>query len=215
MSETKGSYVRTVLANRPETEFYELHLIGPIDEDLANIICNGIFCAINKMQKMLLLHIHSSGGYVASGKRIIDTMKVYSSLTKGKIHTHVAVEAKSMAAVIFLCGDYRTMCTSATLMIHQVSMTDVISCKKTATSSAATSAYHTHLNQELFNLICNRCQMDFKTLTQKANAQDWYIYADEAKCLDMTNDVVNRSPFVILETTYNIDYSGEHMDTNC
>ncbi|KAK3246097.1 hypothetical protein CYMTET_44318 [Cymbomonas tetramitiformis] len=214
-ADNKGTHVRSSLAHRPQTECLELHLVGRVDDESANVLCEGLTRATHLKQPVILLYIHSPGGFVAAGKRIIDAMNVYRAVTKGSIHTHVAVEAKSMAAVLFLCGDVRTMCTQATLMLHQVSMTDVVACKKTATDTAATSAYHTHLNLELFRLIADRCETDVEGLKRKAYAQDWYIYATEAASLKMAHKIVQRSPYMTLEVVYKIDIVlNDDMDMN-
>eukprot|EP00854_Cymbomonas_tetramitiformis_P000140 gene140-233_t len=213
MSETTGTSVRNSVTNFTELECLELNLVGRVDDDSATILCRGIYRAIANKQPFIMFYIHSPGGLVAAGKRIIDAMNVYRSVVDGGyIHTHVAVEAKSMAAVIFLCGNVRTMCTSAILMIHQVSMIDAIPCKKTATGSAATSNYHTHLNLELFHLIADRCTLSMEVLQSKAFAQDWYVYSAEAKNLNMVQKVTERSPFVFIEAQCKVDMCDDLME---
>lgn len=132
-------------------------------------------------------------------------MKVYKKVVRGGVHTHVAVQAMSMAAVIFLCGDYRTMCATAVLMVHQVSSRDTVDCPRTATDAASTSAHHTKLNAELFSIVESRSKMSLSDLRSRAFAQDWYIYNDDAIRYGMVERVLECSPHAVIQLNCKLD----------
>ncbi|KAK3288665.1 hypothetical protein CYMTET_3883 [Cymbomonas tetramitiformis] len=200
-----GANIRSSMDALLGVELVEIALTGPIDEHVADIVCDGFLKATQRKQASVLFFIHSSGGSVAAGKRILDAMKVYRKVVGGGVHTHVAVHAMSMAAVIFLCGNYRTMCKTATLMLHQVSIRDTVACSRTATDSASTSAHHTKLNLELFELVASRSGVSMDKLRELAFAQDWYVYAEDAERCKMVDGILDCSPYTLIQLSCKLD----------
>ncbi|KAK3243015.1 hypothetical protein CYMTET_41021 [Cymbomonas tetramitiformis] len=200
-----GAKIRSNMDSLLGAELVEISLTGPIDEIAADIVCDGFFKATRRKQASVMFFIHSTGGSVAAGKRILDAMRVYRKVVHGGVHTHVAVQAMSMAAVLFLYGDYRTMCKTATLMLHQVSIRDTVTCSRTATDSASSSAYHTKLNSELFEIVASRCLLTMEDLRRQAFAQDWYVCAEDAVKSKMVECVLDCSPYTTIQLSCKLD----------
>lgn len=73
--------------------------------------------SLNGIDGGITVVIHSDGGDIEDGFRILDAMAMLKS--KGfKFHTIVTGKAYSMAAYMFCLGDLRTAYTNARLMFH-------------------------------------------------------------------------------------------------
>lgn len=67
-----------------------------------------------KCDGQILLIIESGGGSLHAGNFFVP------DLERLDLHTHVRGEAASMAVILYLTGDYRTMAPGATLFVHNV-----------------------------------------------------------------------------------------------
>lgn len=102
-------------------EFYQLRRLY-LREDVTEESVNRLISQIDILQtidpqKPIELYIASDGGSVAAGLKLCDRMR----LSPCPIHTICESEAFSMAAIIFIAGDKRTILPNAGIMIHQVS----------------------------------------------------------------------------------------------
>lgn len=93
---------------------------GPIDDDLAAIVCaQMLFLEAEHPKKPLTLYINSPGGVVTSGLAIYDTMQH----VRCPVATLCLGLAASMGSFLLMAGapGMRAMLPNATVMLHQPS----------------------------------------------------------------------------------------------
>lgn len=75
--------------------------------------------AVNELGELdeITVEINSPGGDVASGVRIFNYLRDHQA----KIHTRVTGNASSIATIIMMAGDARSMAIGSTMMVHRAS----------------------------------------------------------------------------------------------
>lgn len=122
------------------------------------------------------LHIDSSGGYVDSGMRLIDTIKNH----RGGIYATVYDSAHSMASVVALSCDYLLMSRRATMNIHRPHIDG-----KNRESFSGYIANMLGFNElELLGIYYERLRSDAnRDLLRLAISQDTTLNANQAAAL--------------------------------
>lgn len=94
-----------------------VRLTGEINEDVSEKVVKALHAMCEAEQAPITVAIHSDGGSLEDGFRIIDALNI--AKTRGSsIHTIVTGKAYSMAAIILCVGDARTAYTNARIMFH-------------------------------------------------------------------------------------------------
>ena len=97
-----------------------IFLTGPIDDNIASLICAQIlFLESENPKKEISFYINSPGGIVWSGLAIYDTMQYVSS----KIMTICIGQAASAGSLLLMAGekDMRFSLPNSRIMVHQPS----------------------------------------------------------------------------------------------
>ena len=126
--------------------------------------------------KEMWLQINSPGGCVFGTFSIIDTIESIRKDFGIKVHTHIAGQAGSGAAMIAICGDERTIGINSFMLIHQISGT--------------TDGTHNNLKDELVNnvklmdTVKRICKKKTKMTMKKIDDMlDHDIWLDADECL--------------------------------
>lgn len=93
-----------------------IRITGEISEETSERFAQNLHQVAETPGEIVVI-IHSDGGCIEDGFRIIDAISV-ARLKGCPIHTVVAGKAYSMAAYIACCGDKRTAYPHARLMFH-------------------------------------------------------------------------------------------------
>lgn len=148
-------------------------IFGEIDDELSM----GVVAALTKLDRgrnnTIIMLINSPGGYIPDAIAIIDVMKGIRS----KIHTVIVGEACSMAGVISVCGDKRSITEHSYWMAHPTTdyIEDYIKFIKDRTR------YLDMLETKLENIFKKKTKLIKKDYEKMRNGELWL---DAWQCID-------------------------------
>ena len=142
-----------------------IHLKGEINP----LSSSNFITEINQITSdKLFIYIQSPGGYVESGKEIINEINI--QLENGKNITCIADRAYSMAFIIFQSCPTRYITQNSILMQHPIYITQLSGNLKTVQNLLKMIEKD---NQELLTLQANRIQMDKKEFESLTSNELW------------------------------------------
>jgi ATP-dependent Clp endopeptidase proteolytic subunit ClpP len=158
--------------------------VNKFDEEAANKFSAAISLAQYTGQSMIPVVIDSYGGQVYS------LMSMVANIKASKIPVATIVEGKAMScgALLFSFGapGYRYMDKHATIMIHDVSS----GAHGKIEEIKADAKEGDRLNQALYREMASNCGKEpeffLKQIHERSHA-DWYLDADEALSIGLTN----------------------------
>ena len=92
-------------------------LIGPIEDDLASLVCAQLLHLQSKSVEPISIYINSPGGNITAGFAVYDVMRIVSKTLD--VHTICFGQACSAASMLLCAGDLRSATKNSRIMIHQ------------------------------------------------------------------------------------------------
>lgn len=162
--------------------------VKSIDEDSVKAFSKELSLAHQSRQPIIPIVIDSYGGDVYALLSMIDILKSAHL----PIATIVEGKAMSCGAILFTCGTegHRYIGPNATLMLHDVSATDVPS-EKIEEMKASTKEMD-RLNRKLWRMVAKNIGKPLKEvveIVQGKGRADWYLTPAEALRLNIANRI--------------------------
>ena len=175
--------------------------VRKFDETSAKDFSNLVNKAQNSGQPVLPVIIDSYGGQVYS------LMSMISDIKHSKIPVATIVQGKAMScgAILFSFGSegYRYMDPDATLMIHDVSSTEIGKVEEIKASAEETE----RLNQKIYSMMAENCGHHkdyFLDIVHEKSHADWFLDADECKKYNLANHL--RVPELKIRATVDFEF---------
>jgi ATP-dependent Clp protease protease subunit len=92
-------------------------LIGPIEDELASLVCAQLLHLQSKGTEPISIYINSPGGSITAGFAVYDVMRIVSKTLD--VHTICFGQACSAASMLLCAGDFRSATKNSRIMIHQ------------------------------------------------------------------------------------------------
>ncbi|KAK3255110.1 hypothetical protein CYMTET_35737 [Cymbomonas tetramitiformis] len=196
------------------SRYVKIDITGDITDETAKNVCHALEVAKAVKQPIVVVRIHSTGGSVPAGKLIQNHLAEYKKMHNGNtVVTYVSVQAFSMAAIIFLCGDRRVMASSAKLMLHRVSVQEASGGSKDVHMIQSINDYRVDLNTELFKFIVetSKSALTLETLEERTPGIDWYINSAEAIKYNLATEVSDTQPRLLATVACDVrTYNNSH-----
>ncbi|MCD4789630.1 MAG: ATP-dependent Clp endopeptidase proteolytic subunit ClpP [Bacteroidales bacterium] len=159
----------------------------PIDDYVANIIqAQLLFLESVDPNKDIQIYLNTPGGTVYAGLGIYDTMQYI----KPDVATICTGVAASMGAILLCAGENekRTALPHARILIHQ----PMGGVQGQASDIEITAREIQKLKKELYEIIANHSQQDYKKIWKDGD-RDFWMTAQEAKDYGMIDEILIRN----------------------
>jgi len=167
-----------------------IYIKGEIDEDTADRVMKALdmFCNSNDQKKdnVITIKINSGGGEIYSGLAIIDAIEA-AKKKKFKIITKASGAAMSMAAWILASGSKRYATRNTFIMIHQGWYDSYGNWQETKKEHKHNEA----LEKRCWDLLSEYTKTSAKKWEEKCVKGSWYMDAEEAKTLNIIDDIIS------------------------
>lgn len=127
------------------------------------------------------IFITTNGGCVISGLALIDAIE--NSKTK-IITTGIGICA-SMGAILLLSGHERRAFKNTTILLHDGSL----ALQSTSKKAKQTIQYYDKLDDRIKDLVVSKTNISEELYDEKED-EEWYLFADEAKELNLIDDLI-------------------------
>lgn len=160
-----------------------IHLVGPIDEEMAATVVAQLLSLDAKGQEDIFLYINSSGGSVSAGLAIYDTMRYI----KSDVSTICVGRAASMGAVLLSGGAVGKRCIlpHGEVMIHQPS-----GGMEGQASDILISAEHIRDTKKTLNeILAINCKKIYDDICRDTD-RDYWLNAESAKAYGIVDRIL-------------------------
>jgi len=164
-----------------------VEIIGEIDEDMIEGVCENFHKAVARGQPIIPVVIHSNGGNLFDAIHMIGVMKTASV----PVATIVAGQAYSAAALIFSCGTegYRFMAPNASIMLHDVGVEEISGKCNDIQNEAAELKRN---NSMAYGMMARNTEQPpnfFYDKVRACHGSDLYVDAKKAKEWNLANHI--------------------------
>lgn len=199
-------YKSNVQLNKKFTEIIdepEVILVNEFTEKSAKEFREGMKKAHNTGQDIIPVVIDSYGGYVHSLISMIDTIEE-SSLP---VATIAIGKAMSCGAMLLGHGTqgYRFSSPNARIMIHDVSAMSIGKVAELKSSTKESEFLHNYIFESLAKHIGKKDKNFFEKELDKRKHAEWYLGAQEAKDLNLVNEIKIPNFEVNINVKYNFN----------
>jgi ATP-dependent Clp protease, protease subunit len=166
-----------VSPNSVETLIKEIHEINRYDEEQEKKV-------VGYKRKPIEIVVNTYGGSVYDGYALVSEIL----MSKTPVHTILQGKAMSMGFIIFLAGHKRIMTQFATLMYHEISTfewNDITAIKRSVEEAERLQRLYDDYVLKRTNLLQEKLD------DVKEKRMNWFIGADEAKKLGITDEVIS------------------------
>ena len=153
-------------------------------ENANNIISQLLALQIESTDAPINLFINSPGGSVSDGLAIYDTIRNM----KCEVNTICLGTAASMAAIIYLAGENRSIYTNSQIMIHDPLISGLSGSRK-ALELEKEAQKLMETRKTLATIIAKRCGKTLKEVYAKTK-DDCFLNADEALAFGIATEII-------------------------
>jgi len=164
-----------------------VEIIGEIEDDMIEGVCESFHKAVARGQPIIPVVIHSNGGNLFDAIHIIGVMRTASV----PVATIVAGQAYSAAALIFSCGTegYRFMAPNASLMLHDVGVEEISGKCNDIQNEAAELKRNNTMAYGMMSQYTGKPPNFFYDKVRACRGSDLYVDSKSAKEWNIANHI--------------------------